>query len=289
MRGRGNLMFRRAIAAAFLAGTIALPMGAGAAEGEVIDFDFSFEGPFGTFDKYQLQRGLQIFNDICASCHGLEYLSFGSLSDVTGPALPEDQVKAIAANYECTDPELEPGETRPCLPSDRFPANTDMDAPDLTLMAKARTGFEGPAGLGINQLLYGMGGAEYIATLLLSYTGEDHEVAGSILYENTVFPGGLISMAQPLHGDDVDYGAFTYLGEQVDSVGYVPPAATLEQEALDIAAFLMWAAEPTMVERKQAGFRNIIMVILLAVLLWYTNKKLWDPIKNRARRREGDS
>ncbi|HET7413016.1 MAG TPA: cytochrome c1, partial [Pararhizobium sp.] len=237
-------MFRTTIAAALLAGLVALPGGAGAAEAghEVIDFDFSFEGPFGTFDSHQLQRGLQIYNSVCSGCHGLQFLSFRALSDPTGPALPEAQVKAIAANYQCADPELPPGETRPCLPSDRFPANTAMGAPDLTLMAKGRAGFHGPAGLGINQLLYGIGGPEYVATLLLSYTGEQHEVAGSVLYENPMFPGGMIAMAQPLYGEDVDYTAFTPTGEVVEEpLGYIPPAPTLEQEAKDIAAFLMWA------------------------------------------------
>ena len=289
MTGRGDsLMFRTAIAAALLAGLVALPGGAVAAEAEaeVIDFDFSFEGPFGTFDSHQLQRGLQIYNNVCAGCHGLQFLSFQSLSDPTGPALPEEQVKAIAANYQCTDPELAPGETRACLPSDRFPANTSLGAPDLTLMAKGRAGFHGPAGLGINQLLYGIGGPEYIATLLLSYTGETQELAGTVLYENEIFPGGLISMAQPLYGDDVEYTAFTPLGAPVEEpLGYIPPEPTLEQEAQDIAAFLAWAAEPHMVERKQAGFRNLVMIVLLAVLLWYTNKKLWEPIKHRSERK----
>src|SRR5690606_30629925 len=155
---------------------------------------------------------------------------------------------AIASNYQCTDPELAPGETRECLPSDRFPANTALGAPDLTLMAKGRAGFHGPAGPGINQLLYGIGGPEYVATLLLSYTGEMQEVAGSVLYENEVFPGGLINMAEPLYGDDVEYTAFTPLGAQVaEPLGYIPPEATLGQEAQDIAAFLAWAGEPHMV------------------------------------------
>src|SRR5699024_1550166 len=284
--GQGeSLMFRRAIAAALLAGLAAMP--AAGQEAEVTDFDFSFAGPFGTYDGYQLQRGLQIYNQVCAACHGLEYLSFRSLPGPAGPALPEAQVKAIAANYQCTDPELPPGETRTCLPSDNFPANTMMGAPDLTLMAKGRAGFHGPAGLGVNQLLYGIGGPEYIASLLLGYTGEEHQMAGSILYDNPLFPGGRIAMAPPLFGEDVDYSAFTHTGEEIEPpAGYVPPAPTLEQEAKDIAAFLMWAAEPHLAERKQAGFRNLVMIILLAVLLWYTNKKLWDPVKHRAARNE---
>lgn len=285
-----GLMLRTGIAAALLAGLVALPGAAGAAEaeGEVIDFAFSFEGPFGSFDAMQLQRGFQIYHAVCNGCHGLQYLSFQSLADPSGPAFPEPQVKAIAATYQCGDADLAPGETRPCLPSDRFPANTAAGAPDLTLMAKGRAGFHGPAGLGINQLIYGIGGAEYVATLLVAYTGEEHEVAGSVLYDNAIFPGGLIAMAPPLLGEDVEYTAYGPLGEQLDeAAGYIPPEPTLEQEAVDVAAFLAWASEPHMVERKQAGFRNFVMLVFLAVLLWYTNKKLWYPIKHRSEHKHG--
>lgn len=281
-------MVRTRLAAALLAALAGLPGIAGAAEeaAEVIDFEFSFEGPFGTFDSHQLQRGYQVFEAVCSGCHGLQFLSFQQLTDATGPNFPEAQVKAIAANYQCYDAELAPGETRACLPSDRFPANDALGAPDLTLMGKARAGFHGPAGLGINQLLHGIGGPEYIASLLTGYTGEEREVAGSVLYENPYFPGGWISMAPPLYGEDVDYGVYGPAGEEVEQVGYIPPEPTLEQEARDIAAFLYWASEPHMVERKQAGFRNLLIIIFLAVLLWYTNKKLWAPIKHRSEQKD---
>lgn len=248
--------------------------------GHVEDVEFSFEGPFGTYDKYQLQRGYQIFQEVCASCHGLKYVSFRSLGASDGPAFPEDQVKAIAANYEVPDDseEASPGDTRPGKPSDNFPEVTSAGAPDLSLMAKARAGFHGPMGLGINQMLKGTGGPEYIYSLLTGYTGEEIEEAGSILYENKTFAGGKISMGQPLYGEDVEYGVY---GEEGDGHGdgYHPPSPTLEQEAKDISAFLMWAAEPKMVERKEAGFRNLLWFIGLSVLLYFTNKKLWRPIK----------
>lgn len=288
----GGRMVRTPIAAALLAAAL-LPGGgisgvALAAEaGHVTDFEFSFEGPFGTFDKHQLQRGFQIYNTVCNGCHGLEFLSFRALGDQTGPGLPEEQIKAIAAQYQCFDRDLAPGETRECLPSDRFPANTSVGAPDLTLMAKARAGFHGPFGLGINQLLHGVGGPEYIASLLLGYTGEEQDVAGNLLYENHVFPGGWIQMAPPLFGEDVEYTVFDEAGAPAEEAGaYVPPEPTMEQEAKDVAAFLMWAAEPTLVERRQAGFRNLIMIVVLAVLLYYTNKKLWQPIKHRRQEKE---
>ncbi len=281
-------MVRTSIAAALIAAFL-LPGAAVAAEAEgaaeVTDFSWSYEGPFGTFDRMQLQRGLQVYSTICSGCHGLQYLSFRALGDASGPGLPPEQVKAIAAQYQCADPDLPAGETRECLASDRFPANTSVGAPDLTLMAKARAGFHGPYGLGINQLFKGTGGAEYITSLLLGYTGEEHEVAGNLLYENAIYPGGLIQMAQPLYGDDVEYTVYNALGgapeASEEAAEYVPPEATLEQEAQDVTAFLMWAAEPSMVDRKQAGFRNLIMIVVLAVLLYFTNKKIWQPIKRR--------
>ncbi|MEO0822791.1 MAG: cytochrome c1, partial [Pseudomonadota bacterium] len=136
-------------------------------------------------------------------------------------------------------------------------------------------GFHGPYGLGINQMMKGIGGPEYIYSLLIAYNGEEQEVAGNVLYGNEVYPGGYISMAQPLWGDDVEY---TVHG---DANGYTPPEATLEQQAKDVSAFLMWAAEPKLVERKEAGIRNFLMLAVLAVLLYFTNKQIWAAVKGK--------
>jgi ubiquinol-cytochrome c reductase cytochrome c1 subunit len=263
------------MAAAIVVPGMALPGAALAAEEQVIeDVSFSYEGPFGTYDRLQLQRGFQVFQEVCAACHGLQYLSFRELRGATGPAFPEEQVKAIAALYEVYDPEIE--DTRPAKMFDNFPANTGADAPDLSLMAKARAGFHGPYGSGLSQLINGIGGPEYIYSMLIGYTGEEIEEAGAILYENHAFPGGKISMPPPLEEDLVEYGVF---GEAGEEGGYVPPEATVEQMAEDVSAFLMWAAEPQLVERKQAGFRNILMLIVLTVLLYFTNKALWAKVK----------
>ncbi|MEM8792907.1 MAG: cytochrome c1 [Pseudomonadota bacterium] len=245
--------------------------------GYVEDIEFSFEGPFGTFDRMQLQRGFQVFQEVCSGCHGLKFVSFRELGMENGPAFPPEQVEAIAALYDVPDPDGEPGDTRTGIPSDRFPANDAVGAPDLSLMAKARAGFHGPSGLGINQLVKGIGGPEYIYSLLTNYTGEDVEVAGNILYKNETYPGGLISMSQPLWGDDVEY-----LAHGDENGTYTPPEATIEQQAEDVSAFLMWAAEPHMVERKEAGFRNLIWLIILSVLLYYTNKAIWANIKKKS-------
>jgi len=126
-------------------------------------------------------------------------VAFRTLGDATGPGYDEAQVNAIAALYEVQDDadDAMPGDMRTAKASDKFPANTSAGAPDLSLMAKARAGFHGPAGLGINQLLKGPGGAEYIHGILTGYTGETQDVAGVTLYENHVMAGGLISMPPP--------------------------------------------------------------------------------------------
>jgi ubiquinol-cytochrome c reductase cytochrome c1 subunit len=257
----------KTLAAATLAAL--LPAGAFAAGGggHVTDVSYSFEGPLGSYDQQQLQRGFQIYNEVCSACHGMQYVSFRSLGSSTGPGYSEEQVRAFAAMYEVPDTSEEalPGDMREAKPSDKFPANNSIGAPDLSLMAKARAGFHGPVGTGLSQLVNGIGGPEYIYSLLTSYTGEEVEQAGTILYENPVMDGGLIAMAPPLYEGAVEYADGT--------------PATVEQMAKDVSAFLMWTAEPKMVARKEAGARNFVFVALLAVLLYLTNKKLWANVK----------
>ena len=233
--------------------------------GEITDFAFSFEGPFGTYDPAQLRRGLQVYAEVCAACHGLQYVAFRTLSDEGGLLLSDDEMRAFAATFEVFDTEID--DFRPAGPPDHFPAVDSAGAPDLSLMAKARIGFAGPYGTGINQFFRGIGGPEYIASLLLGYTGADKEEAGVFLYENTAFPGGYISMAPVLFEDGVEYADGT--------------PATEEQMAKDVAAFLMWTAEPKMMARKQAGFTGVLLLTLFAVLLYLTNKRLWAPIKRK--------
>ena len=247
---------------------------AAGAEAHVEDYDFSFEGPFGAYDQNQLQRGLQIYTEVCSACHGLRYVPIRTLSDESGPGIPEDQVRAYANQFPVLDEDnnrqlyvQETGEFRPLVPSDNFPANTSAAAPDLSLMAKARAGFHGPYGLGINQMFKGMGGAEYIASLLTGYTGEEKSEAGAILYENHAFPGGWISMAPPLYGEDTEFDD-----------GH---ANSLHHIAQDVSAFLMWTAEPKMMQRQQAGFVGVFFLVVLSVLLYLVNKRLWAPIKRK--------
>lgn len=256
-----------------LSAVTALGLGASAAlaagdAGHIHDVDFSFEGPFGSFDQNQLQRGLQVYTEVCSGCHGLQYVPLRTLADEGGPHLPEDQVRAYAAqNFEVFDAELD--DFRPAKETDNFPANTAAGAPDLSLMAKARAGFHGPYGTGLSQLFNGMGGPEYITSILTSYTGEEKTEAGATLYENTAFPGGWISMAPPLDDDLVEFAD-----------GH---SASLHHLAEDVSAFLMWTAEPKLMARKQAGLTGVLFLVLLSALLYLTNKRIWAPVKKQAK------
>jgi ubiquinol-cytochrome c reductase cytochrome c1 subunit len=233
--------------------------------GHTHDVAFSFEGPFGTFDRMQLQRGLQVYTEVCSACHGLEHVPLRSLSDVGGPQLPEDQVRAYAAQFDIFDPALD--DTRPRTPNDHFPVSGLENAPDLSLMAKARAGFHGPYGTGISQLFRGVGGPEHLYSVLVGYTGEEKEEAGNVFWENTAFDGGWIAMPPPLSDGLVEYAD-----------GHPNDAHHLAE---DVTAFLMWAAEPHMMARKQAGLTAVVFLTVLAVLLYLTNKRIWASVKGK--------
>jgi len=260
-------MFKKTILSALVVLGFGTAAFAAEDEREIHDVAFSFEGVFGIFDEVELQRGLQVYTEVCASCHGLNLVSYRTLGDHGGPALPKDQVKAFAAQFEIYVPEDD--SYRPSTPADYFPSvvNPDLPAPDLSLMAKARKGFEGPYGLVVNPLFRGVGGPEYIVALLTGYTGEEKEQAGTVLYENTAFPGGWISMPPPIFDEMVEF----------------EPAADNDTEALsmDVASFLMWTAEPKLVQRKKAGLVAVLFLSFLAVLLYLTNKKIWAKAKRK--------
>lgn len=236
------------------------------------DFKFSFDGAFGSFDQAQLQRGFQVYKEVCASCHGLKFVAFRTLADKNGPGLDADTVKAVAAEYEFPS-EDDPDELVPGKPFNYFPEITSADAPDLSLMAKARA--HGP---------------DYIKALLEGYEDapdcapEDFDgnynsvfAAGGFPDEckyqddpkhedgEHMVPGSWIAMGQPLYGEDVEFADGTI--------------ASVEQQSEDVTAFLAWASEPHMVERKQAGIWSIGFLIIFAVLLWFTNKKVWSRVK----------
>ncbi len=242
---------------------------------EAKDVDFSFEGPFGNFDRGELQRGFQVFIEVCGQCHSMNYLNYRNLAEEGGPEFPEDQVKAIAAEFMVMDGPDAEGEMfeRPAKPSDFFVApfpnveaarasNGGAYPPDLSLLAKARAGYHGTW----NQFINGAGGAEFIYSVLTGYEeeapddGEDH---GALAY-NPYFPGSWIAMPQPLFEDMVEYADGT--------------TASVEQMSRDVSAFLMWAAEPKLEARKRIGFQVIIYLIVLSGLLYFVKRKIWANV-----------
>lgn len=239
--------------------------GAALAAGEVKppkDVEFSFEGPFGMYDRDAIQRGFQVYREICSVCHGVNYLVFRNLTNV---GYTEDQAKAIAQEYQIEDGPDDFGEMyqRPGRLSDEVPppypneqaaraANGGALPPDLSLITKARS--DGPA---------------YLYSLLTGY--EDPPVDEDVspgLYYNPYFPNHQIAMPQPLYDGMIQYMDGT--------------EATVEQMAHDITVFLTWVGEPSMEERKQMGLWFVLYMVVLAILLYLTNRKIWKPIKQGA-------
>jgi ubiquinol-cytochrome c reductase cytochrome c1 subunit len=253
------------IGAALALGLVSGAAFAAGKEGHVEDVAFSFEGPFGTFDRMQLQRGLQVYTEVCSACHGMKHVPLRSLADPGGPELPMDQVRAYAEQFDIFDPALD--DTRSRTPNDNFPESGLANAPDLSLMAKARKGFSGPYGTGISQLFNGTGGPEYMYSLLTGFTGEEKEEAGNVFYENSAFPGQWLAMPSVLSDNLVEYAD-----------GH---PSTVHHMAEDVSAFMMWAAEPHMMARKQAGFTAVVFLSILAVLLYLTNKRIWASVKGK--------
>ncbi len=224
---------------------------------------WSFAAPFGTFDRGQLQRGFKVYKEVCASCHGLRLLHFRNLGEPGGPEFAEEAVKALAEEVEVKDGPNEEGEMfdRPAKPADKFPspfananaaraANNGAYPPDLSVMAKARTG-----------------GPDYLYALLTSYAEppEGVELADGMSY-NKAFPGHQIAMAAPLDAELVEYSDGT--------------APTLDNYAKDVSAFLMWAAEPKLEERHRVGFRFMIYLALLTLFLYLAKRRIWSDIKH---------
>jgi cytochrome c1 len=224
---------------------------------------WSFSGPFGAFDRGQLQRGFQVYKEVCSGCHGLRQLHFRNLGEPGGPEFGEEAVKVLAAEVEVQDGPNNEGEMfdRPGKPSDAFvspfpnenaarAANNGAYPPDLSLMAKAR-----------------VGGPDYIYALMTGYKDapEKMEMAEGMSY-NSIFPGHQIAMAAPLDAEAVEY-----------SDGTKP---TLENHAKDVSAFLMWAAEPKLEERHRLGFRFMIYLLLLSGLLYLAKRRLWSKLEH---------
>ncbi len=234
------------------------------------DVAFSFDGPFGHYDRQQLQRGFQVYKEVCASCHGLNLVAFRNLHEL---GYNEEEVKAIASQWQIEVPAIDPktGEasSRKALPADRFPspypnevaaraANRNALPPDLSLITKARHG-----------------GAAYVYSLLTGYQnppGNLPEEArpGEGLYFNPYFPNLNIAMPPPLTGDG--------------QVGYADGTnPTRDQIARDVSAFLAWAAEPRLENRHSAGLATFIFLIFATILAWLSYKQIWATSKRDVR------
>ena len=254
---------RKTIKATLLVMAMSLTFAAGpviAAEGIKLPArNWSFTGMFGTFDRGSQQRGLQVYLEVCASCHSLRLLAYRNLA---GIGFSEDQIKAIAAEAEVTDGPNEEGEMfdRPARPSDRFASpfpndnaarasNNGALPPDLSLMTKSRKG-----------------GADYLHALLTSY--KEEPPAGFKLGEgmqyNVFFPGNQIAMAPPLADDVVEYADGT--------------KATAKQIATDISTFLAWTAEPELEERKRLGIKVLLFLIVLTAMLYAVKRQIWKDL-----------
>ncbi len=231
---------------------------------KLLKTDWSFKGLFGKYDRAALQRGYQVYTEVCAACHSMQYLSYRNLAEPGGPEFSQEEAKVIAAGFEVLDGPNSDGEMfmRPAKLSDKFvmpydnveaakAANGGAYPPDMSVLAKARKG-----------------GADYIYSLLLGY---DDPPSGIILddgvYYNKFMYGNKIKMPVPLSDDLVEYNDGT--------------EATEEQMAKDVTSFLMWSAEPHLETRHKTGFRVIIYLIILTILVYLTIKKIWSRVETK--------
>ena len=233
-------------------------------QNDPIKVDWSFKGLLGKFDKASLQRGYQVYNEVCASCHSMQYLSYRNLGEKGGPEFSEEEVKAIAANFEVTDGPNAQGEmfTRSGRPSDKFvspypnvnaaaAANGGAYPPDMSVLVKARKG-----------------GANYIYSVLVGYKDPP---PGFILdegvYYNKYMVGNKIKMPNNLSDGLVEYADGTN--------------ATVEQMAKDVTTFLSWAAEPELEARHKTGVKVIIYLVLLSILVFLSMKRIWSRVNSK--------
>ena len=224
-----------------------------------LNTDWSFKGIFGTFDRASLQRGYQVFQEVCSGCHSVQHLSYRNLSEKGGPEFSIEEAKAIAAQFEVEDGPNSDGEMfmRPARLSDKFvnpypnveastAANGGAYPPDMSVLAKARPG-----------------GADYIYSLLLGY---EEAPAGFELddgvYYNKYMPGNKIKMSAPLSDGLVEYSDGTQ--------------ATTAQMSKDVTTFLVWAAEPHLEDQHRMGFKAIIYLIILLTLVYMSKQKVWS-------------
>ena len=249
--------FRPVLAAAGVVIGLGLggPLQAAETGQELIQHHWPFEGVFGHFDRAAAQRGLQVYREVCSACHSLKYIAFRNLAEL---GYSDDEIKAIAAQYQITDGPNDQGEMfqRPGKPADIFPppfandqaaraSNNGALPPDLSLITKAREG-----------------GANYVFSLLQGFhDAPAGETGPPGTYYNVYFPSHWIGMPPPLSDGQVTYADGT--------------KASVEQMASDVANFLTWAGEPTLEARKQTGLKVMLFLIVLTGLLYATKRKVW--------------
>jgi ubiquinol-cytochrome c reductase cytochrome c1 subunit len=247
--------------------------------------NWTFSGMFGHYDNNQLQRGFQVYQNVCAACHSMKLVSFRNLSERGGPEFKPEQIRELTAKWpiQVKDGPNDKGEMfeRAPRPSDRFPsphanaeaakaANNGAYPPDFSVIAKARTYKVGFPGFVIDALpgfTYQEAGVDYLYALLaLGYVDppKDKKIEDGLNF-NLYMPGQKIAMAAPLADGQVEYTDGT--------------PSTKENYAKDVVAFLMWAAEPHLEQRKQLGFRVMIFLAVFAMLLYFTKKKVWADVK----------
>jgi cytochrome c1 len=247
---------------------------------------WSFAGPFGTYDETQLQRGFQVFKEVCSNCHSLNKVAFRTLTDKGGPGFTTGQITALAATYKVKDGPNDNGDyfERPARLADYWPApfpnkqaaaaaNGGAIPPDFSVIAKARTYERGFPWFVFDIFTqYQEQGVDYIASLLPGYEDAPEDVTvPEGKYYNKYFPGNVISMPPPLQD-----GAVSYI-KGPDGRPQAPE--TVQQYAKDVAAFLMWAAEPHMEQRKEIAFRTLLFLLVFAGLLYFTKRKIWASVE----------
>ena len=287
LRDRGlERRFGRPLGLVLAALLLAAPGVAGADESEKHEErprqnEWSFAGVFGRYDKAQLQRGFKIYREVCSSCHSMKLLAFRNLSEPGGPEFSEEAVKELAASYKIKDGPNAAGDyfERPARPNDNFPqpfANEQAARaalgggypPDMSVLAKGRGYHRGFPTFLLDALpgfSYQEAGVDYIASLLQGYRDAPTDVTLSDgQYYNVFMPGRRIGMIPPLADGAVKYedGA----------------PQTVEQYAKDVAAFLMWTAEPHLDQRKSIGLGVISFLIVFAAMLFFVKKRIWSTI-----------
>jgi ubiquinol-cytochrome c reductase cytochrome c1 subunit len=234
--------------------------------------DYSFEGAFGKFDRAQLQRGYKVYKEVCSNCHSMKLVKFRNLEE--GGIFSEEQVKALAATFTVQDGPNAEGEMfeRPALPSDHFPspfaneetaraANGGAYPPDMSLLTKSRPGWYGT----FNQFWNGIGGPEYVYSVLTGYEEPSEELAKEQpegKYYNPYFGHGhWIGMGAPLADGQVTFDDGS--------------PNTIDDMAKDVSTFLAFVAEPHMEARKSTGFMVMAYLALLSVLLYFVKNRVW--------------